>query len=85
MELDEFIELVDTTTERLRPRLDPLQAEIVAQHSSAGAWDEAVDVLVATVLRHRVPVTPAERDDLRRLLADLGLPVARLDGLHIHP
>jgi|GEM_PF-2673578 len=83
MELVEFIHLVDDLVDRLGPRLDPEQAELVRSHAAGGDWDEAVDLLVATLVVRHNPVTAAERAELARLLHHLGEPAARLDGLTI--
>jgi hypothetical protein len=83
MELSEFIHLVDDVVTRLGPRLDPEQAQLIREHCEAGDWDEAVDLLVATLVKRQNPVTPAERADLVRILEDLNEPTSRLDGVNV--
>ena len=85
MELTEFIHLVDDIIGRLGPRLDPEQAEVIRGHSEVGDWDEAVDLLVATLVKDQNPITPVERADLVRILEDLNEPIARLDGVNMTP
>jgi hypothetical protein len=80
---NEFIHLVDDIIGRLGPRLDPEQALMIRGHSEAGDWDEAVDLLVATLVKRQNPITLAERADLVRILEDLNEPTSRLDEVNV--
>jgi hypothetical protein len=77
----------DVTT-RLKALPEPFAARVhwkvsydVGEAARAGDWGEALDVLLAGLIKGSAPVSPAERDELAALLEATGQPagaVARL-------
>lgn len=57
---------------RLAPRIDPEQARFIEEDAGAGEWENALTNLAASLIRHRVPISRSDRDDLTRLLDELG-------------
>lgn len=49
--------------------------------AGGGEWGELLDLLVAALREAKAPVSAAERDELREVLAGWGLPASQLDGL----
>lgn len=85
MELREFMDLADRLIDQLAPRLDPQQVGYIREDARGGDWDEALDLLVATLDKRRSPITPAERDTLRQLVERCGWSTERLDNLNVVP
>lgn len=55
--------------ERLAARLAPEKVTHYRTLSDVGEWIELVDLMCATLVKGRIPVTPQERDSLAALLA----------------
>jgi hypothetical protein len=51
--------------------------------AGAGEWQELVDLVVASLGLTRAPVTAAERDDLRLLLAAMNMPDGAITALNV--
>jgi hypothetical protein len=83
MDLREFMQTARDLIARLAPHLDQQQAEFIRQDAHAGEWDLAIDNLLATLKKHQVPITPADKADLHSLLSYMTWPDTRLDGLTI--
>jgi hypothetical protein len=55
----------------------------VASAARAGEWGEAVDVLLAGLVKTQVRVSGAERDELLALLNAMGLPPEPVSRLNV--
>lgn len=77
----EIDDLIERIVELFLPRVPPRYVDGFESMMDAGEYALAVDDLVATLVVENVPVTPAERDDLRRLLEATNEPTDRLDRL----
>lgn len=78
----EISDRVSALPGRFTDRLDAAGLDDVATAARAGEWGEAVDVLLAGLVKTQVPVSGAERDELLALLTAMGMPtepVARLN------
>ena len=51
--------------------------------ASAGAWDKAVELLLAGLAESGASVSPAEREELTALLAAIGQPAAAISALGV--
>jgi hypothetical protein len=80
---DEMMDRVNALPDRFAGRLDPTDLDDVREAAYAGEWGEAVDNLIAGLAETRAAVTGAERDELRTLLAAMGLPTDLTDGLNV--
>jgi hypothetical protein len=80
---DEMMDRVNALPDRFAGRLDPTDLDDVREAAYAGEWGEAVDNLIAGLAETRAVVTAAERDELRTLLAAMGLPTDPTDGLNV--
>lgn len=79
----EVVEQVKVLPARYSGRVRPNDLYAMEAMASGGEWQELVDVLVASLNLTRAAVTSSERDELRTLLAALGLPDHLLDGLNV--
>jgi hypothetical protein len=80
---NEMMDRVNALPDRFAGRLDPATFGQVRSAARAGEWGEAVDNLIAGLAETRAVVTAAERDELRALLAAMGLPTDLTDGLNV--
>ena len=80
---NEMMDRVNALPDRFAGRLDPTDLDDVREAAYAGEWGEAVDNLIAGLAETRAVVTAAERDELRSLLAAMGLPTDLTDGLNV--
>ena len=78
-----MMDRVNALPDRFAGRLEPATFNQVRSAARAGEWGEAVDNLIAGLAETRAVVTAAERDELRALLAAMGLPADLADGLNI--
>jgi hypothetical protein len=83
MEYAEFSDLTRQTISGLLDRIPAKYHEGLQSLLIGGELRLAVDQLMKGLERLQIPVTPAERDDLARMLAYLKEPASRLDGLLI--
>jgi hypothetical protein len=83
MNPDEFMQRADDLIDRLAPRLDPQQASFIRNDAYVGEWDEAIDNLIATLVKRDVPITAAEKQDLLALTSFMKWPDSKLDGLNV--
>jgi hypothetical protein len=81
VEFIEFTRHADGLINRLTPRIDYRQGAFVRRAAEAGEWYEAIDNLIATLIKDRIGVTPAENSELLCLLSFMEWPGSRLDGL----
>jgi phosphoribosylcarboxyaminoimidazole (NCAIR) mutase len=64
-------------------RVRPEDLDGMRSMAGAGEWQELVDLLVASLGVTGTPVTVAERDELRSLLAAMDMPDNGLAGLTV--
>ncbi len=83
MQIQEFVNLAGEVVERLSPKLGAQQSEFVREDAEVGAWENALTNLVASLAKRDIAITRQDRDDLRRLIADLGEPTENVDRLRI--
>jgi hypothetical protein len=79
----EVIERAEALPELFASRVRPDDLDGLRSMAGAGEWQELVDLLVASLAVTGAPVTAAERDELRSLLAAMNLPDGGLDGLTV--
>ena len=85
MEEWEVDELIKATVNRFLPRIPPRYVRGFERVLHAGEFSMAVDDLVLTLVKNKVPVTHSEQQDLRRLLDHLNRPTSKLDELTMDP
>jgi hypothetical protein len=83
MDMTTFIRTADELIDRLAPRIDHRQAGFVRGDARAGEWGEALDNLIACLIREHIPIAPDDEADLRALLAYMRQPASRLDGITV--
>ena len=81
----EFHELAETMVNRFISRIPAKYVDGFEAELDGGEYRIAIENLVLTLVNDKVPVAPAERDDIRRLLDYLSEPTAALDGLTVTP
>jgi len=81
MEDWQFHELIVTTVSRFLHRIPVKYVGGFEAELGGGEYALAVENLVLTLVNDKVPVTPAEKEDLRRLVEYLNEPTAALDDL----
>jgi hypothetical protein len=64
-------------------RLDSQASYNVYKAACAGAWDKALELLMAGLADSRAPVSPGEREELTALLATIGQPAAAISALSV--
>jgi len=70
---------------RLLPKVSgEREAAFIFRRAHAGEPGVALTELAAILTEDQTSVTEADRDDLRRLLADLGEPVSNADRLNVY-
>lgn len=85
-QLARFAKLSNDSRELLERFADRLEPEVLADYrsfSDVGEWTLLVDNLCATLVKHRILVSPAERDALAELLALFGDPKDNMDMFYI--
>ncbi|MEV6256969.1 hypothetical protein AB0L97_27335 [Nocardia sp. NPDC051911] len=65
------LDLLDSVADRLPPDL----VESYRAYSDVGEWAMLVDVLCASLIKRRIPVTEAERDAVANVLGQFSPPV----------
>ncbi|MGH8793206.1 MAG: hypothetical protein ACRDXX_11230 [Stackebrandtia sp.] len=83
MESQEFFRLLDEIVDRLAPKASPQTERFVREEVDAGEPGVAVAELTAALANQSVPVTPADRDNLRLLLAELGESTEDVERLNV--
>lgn len=74
MEFAELAQLVESLLDRLADRLPEDELKQCRTDAWAGEWDVLLNSLAATLLKKRIPVDSAERDDLAAVLNHFALP-----------
>ncbi len=83
MNESEVAEQVQALPARYAGRVRPNDLYAMQAMADGGEWQELVDVLVSSLNLTRAAVTSSERDELRSLLAAMGMPEDPLDGLNV--
>lgn len=83
MDYPEFSDLTYATVNNFLDRVPAKYRKGFEYLLIGGEERLAVNDLAATLVQDQVPVTPAERDDVRRLLEFLKEPTDRLDHLNV--
>jgi hypothetical protein len=71
---------------RLKALPEPFAQRLDSQASKAacaGAWDKALELLLAGLAESSAPVSPAEREELTALLAAIGQPAAAISTISV--
>ena len=68
--------------EALADRLPPQHLEHYRSYSAAGEWVLLVNGLCGSLVRERIPITPAERDAVAAVLASFSTPVRHYDYIN---
>ena len=85
MDSTEFNQLTRMVIGRLLPKVSgEREAAFILRSAPAGEPGVALTELAAILVEDQTSVTEADRDDLRRLLADLGEPVSDADRLNVY-
>jgi hypothetical protein len=79
----EVIERAEALPDQYADRVRPEDLDGMRSMAGAGEWQELVDLVVASLGLTRAPVTVAERDELRSLLAAMNMPDDAVTALHI--
>lgn len=64
-------------------RLDSKASHNVNEAADAGAWDKALELLLAGLAESGAPVSPVAREELTALLAAIGQPAAAVSALSV--
>lgn len=79
----EVIELAEALPDLYADRVRAEDLDGMRSMAGAGEWQELVDLVVASLGLTGAPVTAAERDDLRSLLAAMNLSDGAIIGLNV--
>ncbi|MGH3740359.1 MAG: hypothetical protein ACRDT1_03375 [Micromonosporaceae bacterium] len=79
----EFHDLVESTIRGMYDRIPERYHEGFEIAFKVGELGPAVEELLGGLQRFDTPITPAERDNLTRVLNYLNEPVSRLDGIAV--
>ena len=83
MNESEVIERAEALPELFADRVRPEDLDGMRSMAGGGEWQELVDLLVASLGVTGAPVTAAEREELRSLLAAMDMSDDGLVGLNI--
>lgn len=83
MNESEVIERVEALPELYADRVRPEDLDGMRSMAGAGEWQELIDLLVASLGLTRAPVTAAERDELRSLVAAMNMPDGAITALNV--
>jgi hypothetical protein len=79
----EVIERVEALPDRYANRVRPQDLDGMRSMADGGEWQELVDLLIASLMVTRAPVTRGERDELESLMEAMDLPVDSLAELNV--
>ena len=82
MNQNDIMRHVNALPNRFADRLDISGLDDVRDAAHAGEWGEALDILLAGLIKSQVTVTADERDELWSLLTAMGMatdPIGRLN------
>ena len=80
---DEIIEKAEALPDQFASRLTGSALWSIKQMRSGGEYGELTIELAASLAAHQVPVTAAERDELRELLEAMGMPTDPIGQLNV--
>jgi hypothetical protein len=80
---DEIIEKVETLPDRFADRVPESTLWSIKRMRGGGEYGELAVELAAALAAHRVPVTAAERDELRALLEAMDMPTDPIAELNV--
>jgi hypothetical protein len=80
---DDIMRQVNALPDRFADRLAFSGLDDVRDAARAGEWGEAVDILLAGLIKGHVTVTADERDELRSLLTAMGMATEPIDRLSV--
>jgi hypothetical protein len=80
---DESIEKAEALPGRFAGRVPAQTLETIELMRSGGEYGELTIELAASLAAHQVPVTAAERDELRALLEAMGMPTDPIGRLNV--
>lgn len=83
MNEDDIMRHVNALPDRFADRLGLNGLDDVRDAARAGEWGEAVDILLAGLIKSHVTVTADERDELRSLLMAMGMATDPVDRLRV--
>ena len=83
MNESEVIERAAALPELYAGRVRPEDLDGMRSMAGAGEWQELVDLVVASLGLTQAPVTAAERDDLRSVLAAMKMPDDVITALNV--
>jgi hypothetical protein len=83
MRESEVIERTEALPERYADRVRPEDLDGLRSMAGGGEWQELVELLVASLILTRAPVSTGERDELRSLLEAMDLPAEALAELNL--
>ena len=83
MNESEVIERAEALPDLYAGRVRPEDLDGMRSMAGAGEWQELVDLVVASLGLTRAPVTAAERDELRSLLAAMNMPDGAITALNV--
>jgi hypothetical protein len=79
----EVIERAEALPDLYADRVRPEDLSGMRSMAGAGEWQELVDLVVASLGLTQAPVTAAERDELRFLLAAMNMPDSVIAALNV--
>jgi hypothetical protein len=80
---DEIIEKAEALPDRFADRLTETVLWSMKRMRGGGEYGELTIELAASLAAHQVPVTAAERDELRELLTAMGMPTDPIGQLNV--
>ncbi|GLZ77773.1 hypothetical protein Afil01_25800 [Actinorhabdospora filicis] len=81
MEINEYLRLCARTVEDLAPVIGPAYRGMIMTHDRAGAWDQAIPMLVGAISEEGVAIPSAQKENLRRLLVHMRAPLTYLEQI----
>lgn len=80
---DEIVEKAEALPDRFADRLTGSTLWSIQRMRGGGEYGELTIELAASLAAHQVPVTAAERDELRALLEAMGMPTDPIGQLNV--
>jgi len=80
---DEIADRAEALPERFADRLTESALWSVKQMRGGGEYGLLTIEIAASLAKHNMPVTPEERDELRGLLEEMGMPTDPIGQLNI--
>ena len=83
MDLHEITRRASSLPQQFADRVPPQTRESIELMNEGGEYGELTIELAASLAAHQVPVTAAERDELRALLEAMDMPVDPIAKLNV--